>query len=117
MTDSSLIHLILLICFTKWKQKKFNKKISPSVRLYIIKLISYLQKIDPTCEALSLVNGQIDYSDSALTAGEYPVDTVASFTCDFRYYLSGAGSITCQTSGKWNAESPMCKSNKSYALL
>ena len=59
------------------------------------KLISYLQIIDPTCEALSLVNGQIDYTQSPLTTGEYPVDTVASFTCDFRYYLSGAGSTTC----------------------
>ena len=89
---------------------------SHSMRLYIIKLISYLQIIDPTCETLSLVNGQIDYTESALTNGEYPVDTVATFTCDFRYYLSGSESITCQTSGEWNAESPMCKSNNSYAL-
>ena len=72
-------------------------------------MISYLQIV--TCEALSLVNGQIDYTESSLTNGEYPVDTVATFTCDFRYFLSGSESVTCQISGEWNAKTSICKSN------
>ena len=65
------------------------------------KLISYLQIIGPTCEALSLVNGQIDYSESALTNGEYPVGTVANFTCADGFSLSGSASSVCQMSGQW----------------
>ena len=63
-----------------------------------------------TCQALSLVNGQINYNEPAAINGDYPVGTVASFTCTDNYYLSGSESITCQTSGDWNQETSACKS-------
>ena len=95
------------------KTKNSGNKMSPSVKLYIINLISYLQIV---CDALSLVNGQIDYSESALTTGEYPVDTVATFTCADGFRLSGFESSICQMSGQWMEQNQMCNVGKEQFL-
>ena len=41
--------------------------------------------------------------------GGYLVDTVASFTCNFGYIQNGANSRTCQASGIWNEDTPICE--------
>ena len=61
-----------------------------------------------TCVALSLENGEIDYNDSSVTNGEYPVDTMVHFMCNYGYATSGAHSTVCQTSGTWDQETPIC---------
>ena len=61
-----------------------------------------------TCAALSQpANGQVAYSNATVDGG-YPVDTVATFSCNSRYSRSGSSSRTCQTSGNWNQETPTC---------
>ena len=62
-----------------------------------------------TCDPLqNLENGDINYNESLLTNGEYPVDTLASFMCNRGYDLSGSDSGTCQTSGDWDQQTPTC---------
>ena len=48
-----------------------------------------------------------------MTAGDvvfYYVDTMASFSCNHGYSLSGSDSSICQTSegGTWNKQTPSC---------
>ena len=46
--------------------------------------------------------------------GRYPVDTVASFSCNHEYKISGSVKTTCQPSGSWNLNPPSCnQSNES----
>ena len=40
--------------------------------------------------------------------GGYPVNTVASFSCNSGYQ-NGANSATCEASGNWNEEIPTCE--------
>ena len=65
------------------------------------------------CESLSIENGQVIYNASGVTSGDvefYYVDTVASFSCNPGYSLSGSDSTICQTSegGTWNEQAPSC---------
>ena len=62
------------------------------------------------CEGLdNVANGKVVYNKRP----KYDVYTVASFSCDFGYRLSGSNSITCKTSGNWTAPQSICKpSNK-----
>ena len=41
--------------------------------------------------------------------GRYLTDTVASFSCNFGYYQNGPNSRTCQESGIWDEETPICE--------
>ena len=36
----------------------------------------------------------------------YPINTVATITCDDIYYLDGPTNITCQVNGAWNHQKP-----------
>ena len=66
------------------------------------------------------VNYAIPYQEMYVSAhywetvgnGSYPYDTVASFSCNEGYYLSGNEEITCQTSGNWNMDTPVCNLGK-----
>ena len=49
-----------------------------------------------TCNALTLKNGQINYNDSALANQAFSVDTIATFTCNDRYYLIRIWNICLQ---------------------
>ena len=60
-----------------------------------------------TCSALTLSNGGVNYSTNAVSQS-YTVDTVASFSCNRGYSLSGSTSRTCQTSRLWTSELPTC---------
>ena len=72
---------------------------------YLFKCISYY--VEATCPELSLENGQITY-DPLRSSSQSPVDSVASFECDYGYKLHGSSSTTCQTSGTWSEQTPKC---------
>ena len=64
-----------------------------------------------TCAALlnKLQNKlQINYNQQKRPDGKYPVYTVATYTCNDGYVLSGSDSNTCQTSGDWQQGNPNC---------
>ena len=85
---------------------------APMTIRYTLRLVDLADKsilTIVTCEALGAPdNGQITYSLPSVTNGEYPVDTVASFTCNDGYYRLGSGSRTCQTTGSWDQTTPTC---------
>ena len=60
------------------------------------------------CEDLYLSNGQVSF-DQAEVNGQYPVDTVATFTCIHGYSLEGSSTRTCQASGIWNQQVASCR--------
>ena len=64
-----------------------------------------------TCTILTLSNGRITYSIHSVSTTRYPVDTVATFSCNSGYSLSGSSTRTCQTSGNWNQATPTCNKN------
>ena len=59
---------------------------------------------------LSLENGEITYNTSSLN-GDYPLYTVASFSCDEFYSREGSSSAICQNSGNWNPQAPTCNAS------
>ena len=61
-----------------------------------------------TCTALNLTNGQITYDQDTATNEEYPVGTIATFTCSHGYSLSGSDLSICQTLRSWNQQVPTC---------
>ena len=66
-----------------------------------------------TCTSLTLSNGAVSYSNHSVGGGRYPVDTVATFSCNRGYSQSESSSRTCQTSGNWNQATPTCNQSKS----
>ena len=53
-----------------------------------------------TCSDITVANGEVTYDVLRLN-GSYPVNTVATFSCDSGFSLSGSISSTCQTSTAW----------------
>ena len=66
--------------------------------------------------ALSFPNGHISYSESALLSGRYPLDTVASFTCNYGYSISGLQLQTCQPNEAWDNQPPTCTQSKKFNI-
>ena len=46
----------------------------------------------------------ISYDEDPRDDGRYPVNTIASFTCNDEYYLDGDLTATCESSGNWNQQ-------------
>ena len=60
-----------------------------------------------TCSDPSPINGQIN--TTGLYNGKYRVNTTVSFTCDIGFYLLGDDmESTCQMSGEWSPQTPVC---------
>ena len=63
---------------------------------------------------LTVGNGTVNYSqplidDPPRRIKGYPANTVASFSCDAGYVLSGHSSIMCNPDGQpWNQSPPRC---------
>ena len=70
-----------------------------------------------TCMALSYPNGHISYSESALLSGRFPLDTVASFTCNYGYSISGLQLQTCQPNEASDNPAPTCTQSKEFNRL
>ena len=67
---------------------------------------------------MEIENGEVDYNTHILTSVlRYPVNTVVSFSCDAGYYSSYYfNSATCQNSGNWSKQAPMCLGNENEPL-
>ena len=70
-----------------------------------------------TCAQLNLDNGGVTYNESMVMTDEYPVDTLASFSCDRGYNLNGSATSTCQTSGEWDQDTPTCEQGNEMGRL
>ena len=81
------------------EMEKCYKKIFSNI------LIKYFSIV--TCLALYLENGELSYNES-LANGEYAVDTMVYFTCNYGFENSGTSSAVCQTTGTWDQETPTC---------
>ena len=64
------------------------------------------------CARLHLDNGEVNYEGSIVTydyyVSKYNVGTMATFSCDSGYSLSGSSSSICQADGTWNPQTPTC---------
>ena len=98
----------------------FDHKLSYSLSLWMeLYYFAWRQKIcylciyfvAVTCETLSIENGKVSYNENSVDGG-YPMDTVASFSCNSGYHRVGAGSSTCQSPGRWNNAIPRCNINR-----
>ena len=72
--------------------------------------------VSVTCTSLTLINGDVSYSISAID-GRYPVGSTASFTCSDGYIRNGLDSSTCMITGEWMDELPTCIGEKLNILL
>ena len=65
-----------------------------------------------------LENGQVSYSESPMTGGRYPVNTMATFMCNHGYILDGSQTRTCQPSLEWSQQTPICnRGNEENVLI
>ena len=69
------------------------------------------------CPLLRLEHGEIMYNKPfVITFGKlpwtfvtgYPVNTLASFSCDKDFRREGSSSAICQSSGNWSEQTPIC---------
>ena len=61
------------------------------------------------------MNGVITYTDGL--ADSRPINTIALFTCDNGYTLTGGGSFrVCQNDGTWDGAAPTCQGEFHYIL-
>ena len=61
-----------------------------------------------SCQPLNLEHGYVSYTRLPLPNGDYPVGTVASFSCDHQHILSGdTTKSTCENTWNWT-EIPKC---------
>ena len=65
-----------------------------------------------TCETLNLENGNVSYNESLIPNKGYHVGTMASFTCNSGYCLTGLELSICQSFGHWCWGPPICKQCK-----
>ena len=67
-----------------------------------------------TCQSVgNQTNGQVSYNSNPDYGGLYPVNAIATFSCEEDYFLdSDYNSTTCLDSGNWNQPTPMCTGNK-----
>ena len=64
--------------------------------------------ISGTCFDLPrLMNGDIAYT--AGLADSRPINTIATFTCDNGYTLTGGSVRVCQNDGTWDGITPTCQ--------
>ena len=90
------------------------------------------------CDPISILNGETNYSSSAANDGKYPFNTLAFFECNYGFTLhpdveyildfisllrnSGytgfiASAWTCQDSGNWTRETPVCFESNEFNIL
>ena len=71
--------------------------------------------ISGTCYDLPpLMNGGITYTNG-LTDSR-PINTIATFTCDNGYTLTGGGVRACQNDGTWSGTAQTCQGEFRYIL-
>ena len=72
--------------------------------------------ISGTCSDLPpLMNGDITYNGGG-SADSRTINTIAFFTCDNGYTLTGGSFRQCQNDGTWDGTTPTCQSEFHYIL-
>ncbi len=61
-----------------------------------------------------LMNGGITYTDGLVDSR--PINSIATFTCDNGYTLTGGSFRQCQNAGTWSATAPTCQGEFHYIL-
>ena len=67
-----------------------------------------------SCSALIVSNGSVSYARVSVEDGRFPVDTIATFTCNSGYYVYGDLSATCTALGIWSQQTPTCRGNNIF---
>ena len=70
-----------------------------------------------TCAEHSFENGEVNYDKQPVNDGRYPIDTVATYTCNIELVRSGSSSRTCQNSGNWEPALPICYQGNKKIIL
>ena len=68
----------------------------------------------PCSDLPPLMNGGITYTDEL--ADSRPINTIAIYTCDNGYTLTGGSFSQCQNNGTWSATAPTCQGEFHYIL-
>ena len=74
----------------------------------------YFLSVD-SCPALIIINGEVDYDQDPVN-DLYPIGTNASYRCNHGYRIEGSSSRTCQDTGTWNQQTPVCNRGKWHVL-
>ena len=81
-------------------------------RFYLLSLeyqiIFHILKIVVACDEQIISNGQISYDKGKPGGNRLPRGTIATFSCDSGYSLSGSSISICDCSGNWILEFPVC---------
>ena len=77
--------------------------------IYILLNVFIFHFSGPCSDLPPLMNGDITYTDGL--ADSRPINTVATFTCDNGYTLTGGGGSFrgCQNDGTWSGSAPACQ--------
>ncbi len=93
-----------------------SSSVSAYVALNQYSLIYCVFTISGNCFDLPpLMNGDITYNGGL--ADSRPVNTIATFTCDNGYTLTGGGFRACQNDGAWDRTTPTCQSEFSLTFF
>ena len=65
-----------------------------------------------SCSPLRLRNGIVTFDRDPAGDGRYPVETIATFTCNPLHSLFGDNSLICETSSSWSHQTPTCTGNE-----
>ena len=66
-----------------------------------------------TCPYISLSYGSVRFdTDPDPRRGPYPINTTATFICNYGDPVLGDDSATCQETGNWSQFVPTCTGNK-----
>ncbi len=68
----------------------------------------------PCFDLPQLMNGVIAYTDGL--ADSRPINTIATYTCDNGYTLTGGSFRQCQNDGTWSGSAPTCQGELHYIL-
>ena len=63
------------------------------------------------------MNGKIDYSQPVAGRGDTEFGSVATYTCNTGYDLTGESKRTCQATGTWSGKEPKCGKPPSMGVV
>ena len=101
-----------------FKTRKGKTQLCTSINLIQDILVIFFTLV--ACTLLRLDNGEVNYEGSIVSfhfIDKYSVDTMASFSCDDGYSLTGPSSSICQDSGTWDPEIPTCGNEMNQNIL
>ena len=76
--------------------------------------------LSDTCAHLHISNGGVTYDKQGQPPapdGNWVIGTVASFYCNMGYHRSSTIPRTCQISGDWTGQNPVCNESKFFEFV